>query len=82
MSRRGGFGGQSEEQMIMQQMMIKMMMSINKQCFSECVNSFKEDKLSQSEVTCVNQCARRQSGAFAAMNDIQDQVGSKTGGLF
>ena len=65
-----GRGRQNEEQDIMQAMMIKMTMSINKQCFQECVSSFKEDKLSSQEANCVASCAKRHSGAFAAMNDI------------
>lgn len=55
----------------MQMMLIKMTMSINKQCFNECVSGFKEDKLSGQEVSCIKSCAARQSGAFQAMNDIQ-----------
>ncbi len=64
--------------------MIKMTMSINKQCFSECVNSFREDTLTQQEAACVQQCAKRHAGAFSAMEDIQGQLmgaGGK-GGMF
>ena len=68
----------------MQSMLIKMTMSINKQCFSECVSNFKDDKLSSSESTCIESCAKRQSGAFQAMNDISQQLQSKGGatGMF
>ena len=80
---RGGYGQQNEEEMVMQGMMIKLTMSINKQCFSECVSSFSEDKLSQKESTCIGSCAKRQSGAFAAMNDIGQQLQTKGGaGIF
>ena len=65
-----GRGRQNEEQEVMQAMMIKMTMSINKQCFEECVTTFGNDKLSQSETTCIVSCAKRHSGAFAAMSDI------------
>ena len=83
MSYRGGRGGNDEEA-AMQTMMIKMTMSINKQCFSECVSNFKDDRLSSSEQNCIQACAKRQSGAFAAMNDISQQLASKGGasGLF
>eukprot|EP00347_Sterkiella_histriomuscorum_P005778 403355307 len=76
-----GYGRQapSSEDYIMQSMMIKMTMSINKQCFMECVNNFSSDKLSQQESTCISQCAKRQSSAFMAMNDIQGQLQSKSG---
>ena len=65
----------------MQTMMIKLTMSINKQCFSECVNSFREEQLTPSEQTCVRQCASRHTGAFSAMNDISSQLSAK-GGMF
>jgi len=71
---RGGYSGRNQEEEIMQTMLIKMTMSINKQCFVECITSFKEDKLSGSEVNCIQACAKRQSGAFQAMNDIQGQL--------
>ena len=83
---RGGYGGarQNEEQEVMQAMLIKMTMSINKQCFEECVTNFSEGKLSAQEATCVISCAKRHSGAFAAMNDISQQLAGKqgAGGMF
>ena len=44
MSFRGGRRGEEEE--VMQAMMIKLTMSINKQCFRECVTNFSTDQLS------------------------------------
>ena len=81
---RGGYGQQpSGEEYIMQNMILKMTMSINKQCFQECVNNFSDDKLSQNEINCISSCSKRQSGAFMAMNDIQGQLQSKGGqGMF
>ena len=78
---RGGYNQRSEEEQVMGAMMIKLTMSINKQCFTECVNSFREEALTASEKTCIGQCAARQSGAFAAMNDISQQLSAK-GGMF
>jgi len=78
MSFRGG--RKSEEEDVMQSMMIKLTMSINKQCFSECVKDFGTDKLSQGESQCLRGCAQRQSGAFAAMNDLTAQISQKSGG--
>ncbi len=71
MSYRGGRQSMNDEQDIMQSMLIKMTMSINKQCFSECVKDFGADRLAANEINCITGCAKRQSGAFAAMNDIQ-----------
>ena len=83
MSSRGGYGARNQEDDMMQAMLIKMTMAINKQCFGECINSFKEDTLSNAEQTCIQSCAKRQSGAFAAMNDISQQLASKGGpGMF
>lgn len=65
---------------MMQSMMIKLTMNINKQCFSECVKDFNTDKLSQGEGQCLRACAQRQSGAFAAMNDMAGQISQKSGG--
>jgi hypothetical protein len=73
-------GRKSQEDDIMQTMMIKLTMSINKQCFSECVKDFNTDKLSQGEGQCLRGCAQRQSGAFAAMNDLTAQISQKSGG--
>lgn len=78
----GRGGRQSEEQEVMQAMMIKMTMSINKQCFEECVTSFSADKLSSQEANCITSCAKRHSGAFSAMNDISQQLAGKQGGMF
>ena len=64
----------------MQSMLIKMTMSINKQCFNECVKDFGSDRLSAAEINCITGCSKRHSGAFAAMNDIQGQLSSKQGG--
>ena len=64
----------------MQSMMIKLTMSINKQCFSECVKEFNTDKLSQGEGQCLRGCAQRQSGAFIAMNELTSQITQKSGG--
>ncbi|CDW79298.1 UNKNOWN [Stylonychia lemnae] len=80
---RGGRGGNGAEEYMMQSMMIKMTMSINKQCFNECINSFSDSKLTQSETNCISSCAKRHSGAFMAMNDIQGEMASKSqGGMF
>ncbi len=52
---RGGRGSPqvNDEQEAMQTMMIRLTMSINKQCFRECVSNFSTDQLSQSESQCI-----------------------------
>jgi hypothetical protein len=44
------------------------------------VKDFNTDKLSQGEGQCLRGCAQRQSGAFAAMNDLTAQISQKSGG--
>nr|P05526.1 RecName: Full=Protein C2 [Sterkiella nova]AAA64886.1 C2 protein [Sterkiella nova]AAA64887.1 C2 protein [Sterkiella nova]AAA64888.1 C2 protein [Sterkiella nova] len=79
--RRGS--GPSEEEMIMQQMMIKLSMGISGQCFKECVTSFSSGQMVPQEATCIQSCAKRQQSAFMAMNDIQGQLQAKQGaGMF
>ena len=77
-----GRGRQTEEQEVMQAMMIKMTLSINRQCFQECITNFSSDKLSPQEANCITSCAKRHSGAFGAMNDISQQLQGKQGGMF
>lgn len=72
---------QQSEDEVMQNMMVKMTLSINKQCFNECVKDFGADKLAANEINCITSCAKRHTGAFTAMNDIQGAiVGKQTGG--
>ena len=62
MSYRGGVSNQQqEEQYVMQSMLVKLTMSINSQCFQECVTSYKDEKLDSKEVACIKQCAKRHS---------------------
>ena len=75
---RGGYNQRSGEEMVMGHVMIKV---TTKQCFTECVNSFREEALTASEKTCITQCAARQSGAFAALTDWGVQLSAKVGML-
>ena len=77
---RGAYGPSGEEQM-MQGVMFKVMMGITKGCFNECVSSFKDDKLSANEQNCIKHCSLRQSDAMQSMQEIQNTLASKTGGM-
>ena len=79
---RGNSGARGEEEQVMNAMLIKLTMSINKQCFSECVTNFKEGSLAANEQTCIQACAKRQSGAFAAMNDISGELSKRGASMF
>ena len=69
---RGGFGGAAnDEQMMMQQMGMRMVMGINGLCFKECISSFREDQLTAKEQTCIKNCAHRQAQGMNSMQEIQ-----------
>ena len=78
MSFRGG--RKSEEEDVMQSMIIKLTLSINKQCFSECLNEFNTENLSQGKGQCLRACEQRLSGAFIAMNELTSQITQKSSG--
>ena len=59
--------------------MMKTVMGINTICFTQCINSFKEDKLTANEIACVKSCSARQEQSMRAMQDIQEGIMQKTG---
>ena len=67
----GGRGGPSSDDMMMQGIMFKVMTQLSKNCFSECVNSFREDKLTASEIKCITSCSTKDATLLESMNDIQ-----------
>ena len=64
--RGNPYGGnqRNDEQIILEKTMMNLTLSVNSQCFRQCVNSFSDDSLSQSEISCLKGCAGRQGGAF------------------
>lgn len=47
---------------------------MTKACFVECVTSFKEDRLTQNEMKCIQSCSKRQTDAMASMGEIQGSL--------
>ena len=41
---------------------MRMQFAMFKSCFSDCVQSFSEDKLTSREQTCITNCAKREVG--------------------
>ena len=84
--RGNPYGGnqRNEEQIVMDKMLMNLTLSVNSQCFKQCINAFNDDRLSQSEITCLKGCAGRQGGAFQAMSEVQGVMESKgqAGGMF
>ena len=80
--RGGATGGRpSQEDFMMQEIMMKMMMGVTKTCFKECVSSFNDQTLNANEQNCIKKCAGRQADAFQSMNQIQGTLQQKAGGM-
>ena len=67
----GGFGGGNVQQEFEQKMMMTLVQGAVNDCFENCVTSFKEPSLSQSEMTCLKNCGSRFIGTQQAFGDIQ-----------
>ena len=63
-------------QQLMQEMemkaQMKMQFAMIKNCFTDCVISFREQGLTQKEKTCLQNCAIRDIGSFQQMGAIQE----------
>ena len=46
---------------------MKMQFNMIRACFEDCVTSFRDDKLSSKEKTCLQQCAMREMASFGTM---------------
>ena len=64
----------------MARMEMKMQFATIKNCFSDCVQSFRDDQLSQNEKQCLQNCATREMQAFMTMASIQGQIQQRMGG--
>ena len=67
----------------MQQIEMKAQMQMQfgmiKNCFTDCVVSFREDRLTAKEQTCLQGCAKREIGSFQSMAGIQSQIMQRQG---
>jgi hypothetical protein len=66
----GGFGQDNSEQMMMEQISMKVMLQTSSKCFKECVNGFKTDRLDSSEIKCLQSCGTRTMDGFGSMSEI------------
>ena len=60
---------------------MRMQLDVIKQCFGDCINSFKEDQLSGTEKSCVQNCAKRQVSTMMIIGEAQQSVMARQGGL-
>ena len=71
---RGKAPQQNQFDEIGQMFGMKMMMSTWKTCFSDCVTDFRAGDLSQSEKTCLQNCAMRLGSSYQAGMETFQQV--------
>ena len=60
----GGMGGGNQMDEIAQMASMHMMMSIMKNCFSDCITDFRASDLGATEKTCLQNCAKRNAGSY------------------
>jgi len=66
---QGMGGGQFDEMAQMASM--HMMMSIMKNCFSDCVSDFRAADLGSNEKNCLQNCAKRMAGSYEVVAQAQ-----------
>ena len=54
---------------------------IIKDCFNDCVQSFKEQSLTQREQSCVKNCALREAGAANTFADLSSTIMQRSSGM-
>ena len=69
------------EQALQMRMQMKISKNIMETCQSDCVNSFKDGKLTASETTCLQNCMKRHVAAMQAFGEHQ-QAQQARGGAF
>ena len=68
-------------QMVEMRAQMKMQFSMIQSCFQDCVVSFREDQLTAKEQTCLRSCAVREASTFVEMNNMQQKIMSRQGGM-
>jgi len=60
---------------------MRMQLDVIKLCFGDCINAFKEDQLSSTEKSCVQNCAKRQVATMMIIGEAQQSMMSRQGGM-
>ena len=58
---------------------MKMQFQMIKSCFTDCVQSFREDQLTSQEKSCLQNCAMREISTFQTMSQLQQTLMSRGG---
>ena len=49
---------------------MKMQFAMIRQCFTDCVQNFRDDQLTSNEKSCLQNCARIEVATFQLMGDL------------
>lgn len=60
---------------------MRMQLDVIKLCFSDCINVFKDDQLSSTEKSCVQNCAKRQVNTMMIIGEAQQSMMARQGGM-
>ena len=60
---------------------MRMQLDVIKLCFSDCINGFKDDQLSSTEKSCVQNCAKRQVNTMMIIGEAQQSMMARQGGM-
>mmetsp|Transcript_17626 Transcript_17626/g.20394 ORF Transcript_17626/g.20394 Transcript_17626/m.20394 type:complete len:80 (-) Transcript_17626:39-278(-) len=63
-----------------QKIQFEMIFSLISSCFNDCVNDFKSMDLTQSEQTCLNNCASRNANTQDLIMQVQQEFQGQMGG--
>ena len=69
------------QQMFEARYQMKLQSTVIESCFNDCVNSFKDDKMSSGEKSCVQNCGTRYMSAFQEFGKVQQQMAQQQGGM-
>ena len=71
-----GQGGSPLEQ----KLQFEMVFGVISGCFTDCVNDFKSNELTDSEKTCLGNCAARNAGIQELIMQVQTEMQGQMGG--
>ena len=69
------------QQMFEARYQMKLQSTVIESCFKDCINSFKEDKMTAGEKSCVGNCGTRYMQAFQEFGKTQQQMMQSQGGM-
>jgi len=71
-----------DEQLLMAKSNQDFLLTLNDDCFKDCVSSFAQDKLADSEIACVKNCTARTMQEATIMPQLLNELDNKYGDRF